>query len=642
MPLKSSIPSLDIRVTHDNAEVTDGIFQQAKVSIGRSPDCDISLRDFKYVSRHHLTLFLQKNSVRVVDGNSTMGTSYLGEKISSVEIASRGVFKIHDLNVEVLFRPAKLATKIHNLNINAMELTRTANLLMQIDSDRKETKSERTPDRGSFDNKSKKSSVSSALESSHFLKTQFFGDPGHLDSPRLSLRASLVWKGQVLDSHIFDNNQHILITGNNDKEGLFVPGVNFALQSVGYVVDDEAHICVADGAGMYVSKAHTEPEFTKFKVASQKTPSGMFELDAYDRCLVLLNNRLGISYEFVDTSEQLTSTVLRKEDHDFLMTIRNVVVVTLIVAVSLIMLGDSKRKSKDVISKKERIVEVIIPSEKKPEPKPKPKLEPKPKPKLEPKPKPKLEPKPRSRPKAQAKTKTRSKKRVVRSNKPQPSLRLSKSPPRSSSPRPKVQKPTNNALAAFASFNKLNTFKPGKVGSNFKIDPNASKSKGVSQGQNLIASLNKSGQASPGLNSGKSALNQVSTDFSSKNLSDKTGKWGVKGAPVGQPKLLNSPDRTQGLGSKQVMAVVQKHLSAVQRCYERALFNQPNLSGRIEYEWTISPKGKVKSVSVRRSEASGDKALNDCVKKVFRKMKFPSATNGQSTITSIGFPFGKL
>ena len=111
---------------------------------------------------------------------------------------------------------------------------------------------------------------------------------------------------------------------------------------------------------------------------------------------------------------------------------------------------------------------------------------------------------------------------------------------------------------------------------------------------------------------------------------------------MGQPKLLNSPGGNQGLSPSQVMAVVKKHLSAVQRCYERALFNKPDLSGRIEYEWTISSKGKVKSVSVRRSEASGDKALNDCVKKVFRKMKFPSATNGQSTITSIGFPFGKL
>ena len=133
MPIKPALPSLDVKLTYKGTEITSGTFQQSKVLIGRSSDCEINLKNFKYVSRHHLTLILQKNSVKVVDGNSTMGTSYLGEKISSVEIASRGVFKVHDIRVEVTFRPAaKVFTKTQ-LNINVGEFTRTASLLMQID-----------------------------------------------------------------------------------------------------------------------------------------------------------------------------------------------------------------------------------------------------------------------------------------------------------------------------------------------------------------------------------------------------------------------------------------------------------------------------------------------------------------------------
>lgn len=654
MSLKPHLPSLRVRLTRKNVEIAGGTFQQSRVSIGRGSNCDIKLKNFKYLSRYHLTIFLHNNFVKVVDGNSTLGTSYLGEKISSVEIASHGVFKIHDISLEVTFLPARISSKT-NFIINNKELTQTASLLMQSDSDITLPKMEKTFISGDRNGEvsEKPPAVLGYPENSTFLRDQFFGGPRSSGrySQRLSLRASLVWIGQVLDSYIFNSHEHIFIVGDDEhRDGLFVPGVNFSKKTVGYVIGHGAHICVANGAKMYISKAYSEPEFTHFKPQNQSAPSGMLDLDASDRCLVLINDKLGISYEFVDTSEQLTSSILRKEDYNFFVTVRNVLVLTLIVAGTLVMIGDSKIKSKNVVLKKERIVQVVIPEEKKEEPKPEPKPEPrpepepKPKPPPQPKPEPKPQPKPQPKPRPQPKFRPQPRPRSV--VKPRPSVRLNKktrpssSPPRSSSP--KVQKPTNNVLAAFASFNKLNTFKPGKVSSQFKIDPKASKRRGESRGKNLITSLNKADQAISGLNSGKSALKNVSTGFSSKNLGKETGKRGVKGAPVGKPKLLNSPGKSQGLSSRQVMTVVKKHLSEVQRCYERALFNQPNLAGRIEYEWKISAKGKVKSVGVRRSEATGDKSLNDCVKKIFRKMKFPAATNGQSTVTSIGFPFGRL
>jgi hypothetical protein len=160
--------------------------------------------------------------------------------------------------------------------------------------------------------------------------------------------------------------------------------------------------------------------------------------------------------------------------------------------------------------------------------------------------------------------------------------------------------------------------------------------------KNLLNDLSNASNKSAQSVTGKVALNSVKTGFSKKNLGGQTGRREVKGAKIGAPKLSNSPNRTQGLSSKSVMKIVNKNLSKIQRCYERALFNDSNLSGRIEYEWEISPSGRVVSASVKRSEMSNDKNLNNCVLNIFKSMKFPRSTNGQSTVSSIGFPFGRL
>jgi outer membrane biosynthesis protein TonB len=90
------------------------------------------------------------------------------------------------------------------------------------------------------------------------------------------------------------------------------------------------------------------------------------------------------------------------------------------------------------------------------------------------------------------------------------------------------------------------------------------------------------------------------------------------------------------------MSVVNKYINDIHRCYERALMDDSNLSGRVEYEWNISPNGAVSAARVKGSEMSNSDSLNKCVLAIFYKMKFPTAKNGQPTIANIGFPFGKL
>ena len=118
----------------------------------------------------------------------------------------------------------------------------------------------------------------------------------------------------------------------------------------------------------------------------------------------------------------------------------------------------------------------------------------------------------------------------------------------------------------------------------------------------------------------------------------KAGKRKVGGIVPEAPKFTGAD---QGLTNDQVMKVVNAHLSEIQRCYERALFESPSLVGRIEYEWTINGKGAVTESSVKRSEMGNADFLNQCVLKVIQSMKFPQAKNKLPTVASIGFPFGR-
>ena len=115
----------------------------------------------------------------------------------------------------------------------------------------------------------------------------------------------------------------------------------------------------------------------------------------------------------------------------------------------------------------------------------------------------------------------------------------------------------------------------------------------------------------------------------------------MAGVIRGHPELLKV-SRSEGLTKKQVMVVVQQHTGKIQSCYERALLNSPGISGRIEYEWYITAKGRVRWSKVKRSEVSNGDVLNNCVIGIFKKMRFPVATNGEPTVPSIGFPFGRL
>lgn len=115
----------------------------------------------------------------------------------------------------------------------------------------------------------------------------------------------------------------------------------------------------------------------------------------------------------------------------------------------------------------------------------------------------------------------------------------------------------------------------------------------------------------------------------------------IRGTVVGGA-TYSELSKTEGLTREQVMKVVQEHQSQIQACYERSLMTNPDLLGRAEFEWEITPKGSVTFVKVKEATLKNGENLLDCVKGVFGKMKFPVAKNGEATTPTIGLPFGRL
>ncbi|PIS10065.1 MAG: hypothetical protein COT73_11330 [Bdellovibrio sp. CG10_big_fil_rev_8_21_14_0_10_47_8] len=271
-----------------------------------------------------------------------------------------------------------------------------------------------------------------------------------------------------------------------------------------------------------------------------------------------------------------------------------------------------------------------------PPPPEEPELEPPPKPEFAkpepPKPKPvrQIVKKPVVVPKKPVKTHSVARKQT----KPEPQVAEVKEPPKSAQ---QVQQEALanmlSSLPAPPSGGAKNAGAPIQI-SKSRISPNGIKVGGVAAVAGAVQANQPQGTAETG-------FKVASGGYVKNSTGGKTGKRGVGGSVVGTPQLSPKVGREQGISDDEVMKVVNKHLGEVQRCYERALFDDSSLVGRVEYEWEISAAGSVMSARVQRSEMARSDSLNNCVLGLFKKMKFPKAKNGQSTVAKIGFPFGR-
>lgn len=108
------------------------------------------------------------------------------------------------------------------------------------------------------------------------------------------------------------------------------------------------------------------------------------------------------------------------------------------------------------------------------------------------------------------------------------------------------------------------------------------------------------------------------------------------GATRGRVKGIKALTKVQGNLSKgEVLGVINRNMHKIQRCYEKALISKPNLSGKVEFEWTIKVNGSVTGVR-RLGNTLGEASVASCVARVLKGLKFPKPRGGPVTVK---FPF---
>lgn len=671
---------LKIKVYFDGKKVLEKTFQSGPVIIGRLPTCDIHF-DLPFLSRQHCQIIQDGANFYLVDLNSRNGVFVEGETVSRYLVTDNFEFSIDKLKIKtqvdkkpVVLQPT-LAQKespkkasipdspthhaITQSGISKKQVPRPtpkqAHQQIPKSSDRNSTVIQGIEEIDSERTALVKGDYRSELVEFH---------PGVLSTPKRKFEAVVTWKNQVYDVKEFNPKERVTI-GNSSLSNLQIPSLpkGWALAHIDF---DKAYCYVPSDKRFVLSRSgqdYNVNQLINSQFAKQQGSGIVFKMGFQDVVNIDLANDLKLTLRYVPSPGELTKKKLTEPDHALREAFLASLMINGIIALLMIIFAPESKnipKLKDVPERYARLLveppKPIIPiPEPPPPPPPPPERKPPPKkevakkqPKKVPKKLVKVQPKPKVF--KQPKKLVQQNQFPVRVQKPtrqKPVATNSRVNTEATTqvvekPQPKLE--SLGALAALGAA--TNSPTPGPNVQNIQINkdaggassptPNAT---GVlnaipsSSGKLMAAGNGRVATGGKGIGSG--------TAYGTQGLGGGSGKRGVAGAVVGAPKLVTS-SRTEGLTRAQVMGVVQKHLGEIQSCYERSLLSNPSLAGRMEFEWDIQASGSVSSVRIKRSTVNGGDSLGECVKKVFFSMRFPKASNGESTTPNIGFPFGRL
>ncbi len=115
------------------------------------------------------------------------------------------------------------------------------------------------------------------------------------------------------------------------------------------------------------------------------------------------------------------------------------------------------------------------------------------------------------------------------------------------------------------------------------------------------------------------------------------GGSGGGGGIKGQVKAMNSQVKATGgsLSKEEIAKVIQQYSSKISNCYEKSLLKNPDISGRLQVEWTIQENGSVTDVKQAYSGITQPE-LSACILALFNQMKFPKPQGGS---VKVKYPF---
>jgi len=115
------------------------------------------------------------------------------------------------------------------------------------------------------------------------------------------------------------------------------------------------------------------------------------------------------------------------------------------------------------------------------------------------------------------------------------------------------------------------------------------------------------------------------------------GAGGFRGRNAKVPQIRSGNADVRGSLSKEVIRrVIQRHINEVRFCYEQELNSRPDLSGRVQVKFIISPSGAVQAANVESSSLGAARA-EQCIAQAVRRWTFPAPDGGGIVIVS--YPF---
>jgi hypothetical protein len=656
---KASSKSLKIIVKDGEKEIFSKLFTQEKISFGRSLQLDIPL-EFEFVSRNHGCLTFEDGIWYLTDLKSSNGIFINNEKIKKVPVQGDFVFRLGKLSVQVLpagyddeittptyvpqETPPKVKVQIPPQGTATIPIVKipsfTPNVAIPIHKPpaanpktvEKPGKLEKIGVVEKISNKKEKSN-SSGLLNLDFSEVMWGLHPGAALTTKRKLEVVVSWQGQLYDIAEFESGQ-IVTVGPAGQSSMKVPTLKNPIE-IARLGTDRTQCQIPRGSKVSLDRGQQKismQDLISSRSLQDSKNGHTLKIDFQDAAHIDLGSGMEVHLRYVPRSAPLPNWNRTENENAFKQSVISSAILHSVLLLMVFLAAPPVVQGPKLKNVPERFARLLV---EKPKPKPTP---PPPKPEVKKKEIVKKLPPP---PKKVQKV-------VQKLMKPPKVIeKVNKFPMVVQRPVPKAPPPVKvENLGALAALGALSPTAQPNVVTNININKNAgglpTKSMNVGGIVGALPSTNGSLLAGGGPRVKTKGMGYgTGTGYGVQGLKGTAGGRAVAGAVVGEPKLAQTA-KVEGLTRAQVMAVVQKMLSEVQHCYERNLLSDANLSGRMEFEWDIAPSGNVTGVKVKRTTVNNGDGLGECVKGLFSQLRFPKASNGQSTTPSIGFPFGRL
>lgn len=639
---------IHIKIINNDKIIFDQIFDKLPISIGRDPNCDVALTNYDTVSAQHATIIPIGNQICIINNTASNGLIYNNESVDNLALEDETKVQINPLDIIIKKEVIIVSKEDVTLKIpsptNEQNKAKVPNLMNSKQNIGTKNASVNKTNKINSNKKNKNLN----LNNKNFHQNGAFIQ--RIETNKIALEGSLIWRGQVLDTKVFHKNDVLSLSPNPDN-GFYIPNLKRTFSLAQFNGASTKCILPINSKGQVTDKNNHVSDLQSVLKTNYKKKSALLKINNDQSCIIKITNDIDLQLQHIEAPKLFSQIKFLIPEKLFKKTLKGSGVLHLIILLTALLLAPTQEVPK-VKNLPPRIAKLLVPTKKKVEVKPEIK-KPLKKEKIV-----KTKKKIKAKKKKIVKQKKRiykPKKVVVRTNKRM--KKINKMPftvkTKTVSTRPNRGKITNKknikkvgALAALGALGKskqISSKKPVAI----NINKNAGGSPGKVRANSVIGAIkSKNGKLAAG---GSGSLKTHGKGFGTgsgygvQGIKGRAGGRGrdVAATVVGTPTLMKISD-TEGLSQKEVMDVVKKHAGKISSCYERSLLSNPGLSGKIEYEWKIKPSGQVSWAKVKKSDIQNSSELNNCVIAVFKKMKFPKAKNGESTQPNIGLPFGRL